>query len=154
MVGPESEKTALVRHSSRVFVTAASLEVPFLTVVIRKSYGLGAMAMAGGGFRVPFFGVSWPTGEFGGMGLEGSVKLGYRKELEAIENLEERRQLYDDLVAKAYEHGKALSSAMNFEIDDVIDPFDTRKWIVAALESMRPPTSWRKRKKSRFIDTW
>jgi acetyl-CoA carboxylase carboxyltransferase component len=154
MVGPESEKTALVRHSSRLFVTAVSLEVPLLTVVIRKSYGLGALAMAGGGFRMPFFVVSWPTGEFGGMGLEGQVKLGYRKELEAIDDLDERRALYDKLVAKAYEAGKALSSAAAFEIDDAIDPVDTRKWIVAALESAAPATPWRERTDIRFIDTW
>lgn len=155
MVGPEAEKTALVRHSARMFVTAASMEVPVLTVVLRKSYGLGAMAMGAGAFRVPFFVVSWPTGEFGGMGLEGAVKLGYRKELEAIQDLDERKRTFEKMVAAAYERGKALSVATNFEIDDVIDPADTRRWIVAALEAVeasdRIPF---RRRKPRFIDTW
>ena len=92
MVGPEVEKTALVRHCSRMFVVGASLTVPFFTIVLRKGYGLGAQAMAGGSFHAPIFTVAWPTGEFGGMGLEGAVKLGYRKELAAIEDPAERTQ--------------------------------------------------------------
>ena len=91
MVGPEVEKTALVRHCSRLFVTGANLSVPFGTIVLRKAYGLGAQAMAGGSFHAGTFAISWPTGEFGGMGLEGAVKLGYRKELEAIADPAERR---------------------------------------------------------------
>ena len=90
MVGPEAEKTALVRHVSRMFVVGASLTVPFFTIVLRKGYGLGAQAMAGGSFKAPLFTVAWPTGEFGGMGLEGAVRLGFRKELEAIEDPAER----------------------------------------------------------------
>lgn len=156
MVGPEAEKSGLVRHSSRVFVTAASLDVPVFTVFLRKSYGLGAMAMAAGSFRVPMFAVAWPTGEFGGMGLEGSVKLGYRKELEAIADLDERKKAYDKMVAAAYEKGKAISSAMNFEIDDVIDPMDTRRWVSAAMGAAKldGPPIWKKKRKPRFIDTW
>ena len=92
MVGPEVEKTALVRHVSRMFVTGASLTVPFFTIVLRKGYGLGAQSMAGGSFKAPIFTVAWPTGEFGGMGLEGAVRLGYRKELEAIEDEDEARR--------------------------------------------------------------
>ena len=153
MVGPEVEKTALVRHCCRLFVTGANLTVPFFTVVLRKSYGLGAQAMAGGSFRAPFFTVSWPTGEFGGMGLEGAVKLGYRNELAAIEDPVERTALFDKMVAQAYEHGKALNTASLFEIDDVIDPVDTRKWIVGALKSI-PPKAPREGKKRPNIDTW
>src|SRR4029453_14047918 len=109
MVGPEAEKTALVRHVSRLFVTGANLTVPFFTIVLRKGYGLGAQAMAGGSFKAPIFTVAWPTGEFGGMGLEGAVKLGYRKELAAIEDPPARPKLFEEMVARMYEHGKAGS---------------------------------------------
>jgi acetyl-CoA carboxylase carboxyltransferase component len=154
MVGPAAEETALVRHVSRMFVTGASLSVPFFTVVLRKGYGLGAQAMAGGSFKAPLFTVAWPTGEFGGMGLEGAVKLGFRKELEAVSNEQERQQLFEEMVARMYEHGKALNSASHFEIDDVIDPVDTRRWITSALSAAgaRPtPTTGKKRP---YIDTW
>jgi acetyl/propionyl-CoA carboxylase alpha subunit len=153
MVGPEVEKTALVRHCSRLFVTGANLTVPFFTIVLRKGYGLGAQAMAGGSFKAPIFTVAWPTGEFGGMGLEGSVKLGFRNELAAITDPAERKRRYDEMVARAYEHGKALSTASFFEIDDVIDPADSRRWITSALRSV-PPTPPREGKKRPNIDTW
>ncbi len=153
MVGPEHEKTALVRHCCRMFVTGASLTVPFFTIVLRKSYGLGAQGMAGGSFKAPAFAVSWPTGEFGGMGLEGAVKLGYRKELEAETDPHKRKELYEQLVAKMYESGKALSTATYFEIDDVIDPAESRRWIMAALRSSPPPAP-RTEKKRPCIDTW
>jgi acetyl-CoA carboxylase carboxyltransferase component len=153
MVGPEVEKTALVRHASRMFVTGASLTVPFFTIILRKGYGLGAQTMAGGGFKRPLFTVAWPTGEFGGMGLEGAVKLGYRKELAAIEDPAERRALFEKMVAKMYEVGKAVSVASHFEIDDVIDPAESRKWIVTALESA-PRTAPRTGKKRPCIDCW
>lgn len=152
MVGPEIEKTALVRHCSRLFVIGTNLTVPFLTVITRKAYGLGAIAMAAGSFKEPLFTVSWPTGEFGGMGLEGQVKLGYRKELMAIDDLEERRRFFDDHVAQAYERGKALNEAVVFGVDDTIDPADTRRWISNALGSYRPqPRNGRKRP---GIDAW
>src|SRR6202008_3722771 len=106
MVGPEVEKTALVRHAARMFVTAGSLTVPFFTIVLRKGYGLGAQAMAGGSFKAPLFCVSWPTGEFGGMGLEGAVKLAFRKELAAITDADERKRAFDAMVAAAYRYGK------------------------------------------------
>ena len=106
MVGPEAEKTALVRHCSRLFVTGANLTVPFFTIVLRKGYGLGAQAMAGGSFKAPLFTVAWPTGEFGGMGLEGAVRLGFRNELDAIEDPAERTALFEQMVARAYEHGQ------------------------------------------------
>ncbi|MDK3019312.1 carboxyl transferase domain-containing protein [Pseudodonghicola sp. IC7] len=153
MVGPEIEKTALVRHCSRLFVIGSNLEVPTCTFVLRKAYGLGAQAMAGGSFRAPNFVVSWPTGEFGGMGLEGAVKLGYRKELEAVADPEERKALYDKMVAHMYERGKALSTATMFEIDTVIDPAETRVWIGMMLESA-PPRVPRAGKKRPWVDTW
>jgi acetyl-CoA carboxylase carboxyltransferase component len=153
MVGPEAEKTALVRHVSRLFVVGASLTVPFFTIVLRKGYGLGAQAMAGGSFKAPLFTVSWPTGEFGGMGLEGAVKLGYRKELAALEDPAERKALFDQMVARMYEVGKATSYATAFEIDDVIDPADSRARILAALRAAPPPAS-RTGKKRPCVDTW
>ncbi len=139
MVGPEHEKLALVRHCCRPFVIGANLTVPVFTVVLRKAYGLGAQGMAGGGFHAPNFAVAWPTAEFGGMGLEGAVKLGYRNELAAIEDPEERRRVYEAKVAGMYDQGKALTAAELFEIDDVIDPADTRRWVVAGLRSAPPP---------------
>ena len=153
MVGPQAEYEATVRHASRMFVTSASVTVPFMTVVLRKGYGLGAQAMAGGSFKAPVFCVSWPTGEFGGMGLEGFVKLGYRKELESIEDPEERIAYYEEMVAKLYENGKAVSTATFFELDDVIDPAETRTWISMALKSA-PPAGFRDGKKRPMIDTW
>jgi acetyl-CoA carboxylase carboxyltransferase component len=153
MVGPEVEKTALVRHCSRLFVTGANLSIPFCTVVLRKAYGLGAQAMAGGCFHTPLFSVAWPTGEFGGMGLEGSVKLGFRNELAAIAGPAERKALYDKMVAEAYARGKALSTATYFEIDEVIDPAETRRWILTALRNcpIRPRDG---RKQRPNVDAW
>ena len=153
MVGPEAEKTALVRHCCRLYVTGSSVTVPMFTVVLRKSYGLGAQAMAAGSFHAPFFAVSWPTGEFGGMGLEGAVKLGYRKELAAIGDPAERMARYEEMVAAMYEQGKALNTATVFEVDDVIDPRDTRRWIVEGLRACPPPAP-RRGKKRPCIDTW
>ena len=153
MVGPEAEKSGLVRHVSRMFVNARSVTVPTGTIVLRKAYGLGAQAMASGGFKFPMFTISWPTGEFGGMGLEGAVKLGYRKDLEAINDPEEREQAYQNLVEKMYEAGKGLSMADHFEIDDVIDPQDSRQWVMAALRAAGPGEE-RASKKRPMIDTW
>ncbi|MCC7363949.1 MAG: carbamoyl-phosphate synthase large subunit, partial [Dehalococcoidia bacterium] len=153
MVGPEVEKTALVRHCSRLFVTGANLTIPHMTVVIRKGYGLGAQAMAGGSFKEPFFTVSWPTGEFGGMGLEGQVKLGFRNELAAIEDPAARLKRYEELVARAYERSKAIQSAVSFGVDDVIDPADTRRWVLSGLDSVRTAPR-RHGKKRANIDTW
>jgi acetyl/propionyl-CoA carboxylase alpha subunit/acetyl-CoA carboxylase carboxyltransferase component len=153
MVGPEAEKTALVRHCCRLYVIGANVTVPFFTVVLRKAYGLGAQAMAGGGFHAPFFAVSWPTGEFGGMGLEGAVKLGYRNKLAAIADPVERKRTYEEMVAAMYEKGKALNTAALFEIDDVIDPADTRRWVMAGLRSAPPPPP-SAGKKHPWIDAW
>ncbi len=150
MVGPEAEKTALVRHVCRMFVTGAAMTVPLYSVVLRKGYGLGAMAMVAGAFKQSALTVSWPTGEFGGMGLEGAVHLGYRKELEAESDPEAKQALFDKLLANFYDVGKALNYAMGTEIDAVIDPMDTRRWIANA--ALAAPVT---RKGSRgFVDTW
>jgi acetyl/propionyl-CoA carboxylase alpha subunit/acetyl-CoA carboxylase carboxyltransferase component len=133
MVGPEAERTAIVRRFGAMFVAGARLTVPVCAVVLRKAYGLGAMAMAAGDLRRPAITLAWPTGEFGGMGLEGAVRLGYRKELEAIEAPAARRARYEELVAEQYARGKAVSTAMAFEIDDVIDPADTRTVLTGVL---------------------
>jgi acetyl-CoA carboxylase carboxyltransferase component len=153
MVGPEIEKTAVVRHAARMFVTSANIDVPLMTVVTRKGYGLGAQAMAGGGFKATLFTVTWPTGEFGGMGLEGAVKLGYRKELQAIEDPAERAAAYDEMVENMYRRGKAVNMASHFELDDVIDPAETRHWIVRGLASI-PAKAKREGKKRPNVDTW
>lgn len=150
MVGPDIERTGLVRHAARLFVTAASLTVPLCTIVLRKGYGLGAQAMAGGSFKAPIFTVAWPTSEFGGMGLEGAVRLGYRDELAAIEDPDEQLAAYEAMVAKMYEIGKGVSMADHFEIDDVIDPVDSRRWISTALKAA-PANAGGKRP---FVDTW
>jgi acetyl-CoA carboxylase carboxyltransferase component len=153
MVGPEAEKTAIVRHVCRMFVIGASISVPFFTVVVRKGYGLGAQAMAAGGFHQPVFTVAWPTGEFGGMGLEGYVRLGFRKEMEAIADPAERQAYYEKMVAKLYENGKATSIASVLEIDEVIDPAETRRWVMAGLRSV-PKPSPRTQRKRPCVDAW
>ncbi len=153
MVGPDAEATALVRHVSRLFVTGANLTVPFGTVILRKGYGLGAQAMAGGSFKAPLFCVAWPSGEVGGMGLEGAVRLGFRNELAAIDDPVERERTFTEMVDRMYEHGKALNAASHFEIDDVIDPSDTRRWIATTF-SAAPVPSVRVGKKRPNIDTW
>lgn len=135
MVGPDAEETALVRHCSRLFVTGANLSVPMITVVTRKAYGLGAQAMMGGSTKAPLACLAWPTGEFGGMGLEGAVRLGFRKELEAVGDDSERETLFQQMVDRMYDHGKAVNVASHFEIDDVIDPVDTRRWLSTLLDA-------------------
>ena len=154
MVGPAAERTATVRHFARMFVTGANLGVPTGTVVLRKGYGLGAQAMAGGGFKAPLFTVGWPTSEFGAMGLEGAVKLGMRRELDAIPDPAERERAFEAAVAAAYDRGQGINMAAYFEIDDVIDPADTRRWIATLFE--RDSGEWWKRPgKSRpFVDAW
>jgi acetyl-CoA carboxylase carboxyltransferase component len=152
MVGPEIEKRAQVRHVCRMFVNGAHVTVPYFTVILRRGYGLGAMAMAKGGFHESIFTVAWPTGEFGGMGLEGAVKAGFKKELAAIENLEEREALYEKLVAQLYERGKAINMASYLEIDAVIDPADTRNWIIQGLKSA--PARQPQESSHSFVDPW
>ena len=150
MVGPDTEATAQVRHVSRLFIAAAHLRVPFLSVVLRKGYGLGAMGMTAGSFHSPLFTVAWPTGEFGAMGLEGAVRLGFKKELEAAPEGPDRQALYDQLVARQYDNGSAVNMAATLEIDAVIDPADTRVWLLRGLQAGRiDPTP-----QGRSIDTW
>jgi acetyl-CoA carboxylase carboxyltransferase component len=153
MVGPEAEEAALVRHAGRLFVAGASLTVPFCTVVLRKGYGLGAQAMAGGSFREPLWIGSWPTGEFGGMGLEGAVRLGYRRELEAVEDPTEREALFETMVQRSYTIGKALNVASYFEIDDVIDPAETRQRLTSVFAAA-PLAPARAGKKRPTVDPW
>jgi acetyl-CoA carboxylase carboxyltransferase component len=152
MVGPEIEHRAQVRHICRMFVVGSHLTVPFFTVFLRRGYGLGAQAMAKGGFHEPFFAVAWPTGEFGGMGLEGAVRAGFRKELEAVKDPQEREALYEKLVALAYERGKAINLASYLEIDAVIDPAETRKWITVGLKAV--PVERSDKADHDFVDTW
>lgn len=149
MVGPEIETRAQVRHVSRMFLVEAHLRVPFFAVVVRKGYGLGAMAMAGGGFHAPAFTVAWPSGEFGAMGLEGAVRLGYRKELDAVPEGAQREALYRQLVDEQYANGSAINMAATLEIDAVIDPADTRCWLARGLASTRVGP-----KTGAFIDAW
>jgi acetyl-CoA carboxylase carboxyltransferase component len=153
MVGPDHEARAAVRHVTRLFVTGANLSVPFGTVVLRKGYGLGAQGMAGGSLKAPLFCVAWPTGEFGGMNIEGAVRLGQRRELEAIDDDAERERVFREMVDHMYEQGRAVSMADHFEIDDVIDPAGTRRWITRMLETAPPPPA-RRGKKRPYVDTW
>ncbi|RZI91773.1 MAG: carbamoyl-phosphate synthase large subunit, partial [Variovorax sp.] len=150
MVGPEIEAQAQVRHVCRMFMIASHLRVPFFAVVLRKGYGLGAQAMTAGGFDAPVFTVAWPTGEFGAMGLEGAVRLGFRKELAAVAEGAERDALFKELVARQYSDGEAIHMAETLEIDAVIDPAETRAWLVRGLASAtqdaRPATP--------YVDTW
>ncbi|MBL8308719.1 MAG: carbamoyl-phosphate synthase large subunit, partial [Rubrivivax sp.] len=154
MVGPDSEKTAMVRHAARLFVNAAALRVPVASVVLRRGYGLGAMALTAGHFHAPVATCAWPSGEFGAMGLEGAVRLGFRKELEAADaqgGAGARQALFERLLAEAVQRGEALNMASHLEIDDVIDPADTRDWLArvlaAATAAPLPP-------RRGFIDAW
>ena len=149
MVGPKAEATGLVRHASRLFAVAARLRVPFFTIVLRRGYGLGAQAMAGGHFHAGVFTISWPTGEFGAMGLEGAVRLSLKKQLEALPDDAARDAMVGEAVAVAFERGKAISMASYLELDGVIDPADSRTWLVRGMDSVLPLPAER-----RFIDTW
>jgi acetyl-CoA carboxylase carboxyltransferase component len=154
MVGPAAEHTATVRHFARMFLGGANLSVPCGTIILRKGYGLGAQAMAGGGFKAPLFTIAWPTSEFGAMGLEGAVRLGMRRELEAIEDAEERERVFQVTVASAYERGRGLNMAAYGEIDDVIDPAESRRWI-ATLFDDGAEQWWQRSGKSRpYVDAW
>ncbi len=153
MVGPDHEKTALVRHCARMFNTGANLSVPLFGVVVRKAYGLGVQAMCGASALVGFFTVGWPTAEFAGMNIEGAVKLGYRKELAAIEDPEERRLEFERRVEASYERAKAVNAAAGGGLDDVIDPAETRSWIAESMKRLPKPPP-RTGKKRPYIDTW
>ena len=157
MVGPDAERSGTVRHASRLFVIGSNLRVPIISIIVRKGYGLGAQAMCGGSFHVPLLTAAWPTGEFGAMGLEGAVQLGYRKELEAIEDPAEREARYQEMVAQAYENGKALNTAAYMELDEVIDPAETRSRVIGALDiarSVERGANAADGGSSRWVDTW
>jgi acetyl-CoA carboxylase carboxyltransferase component len=137
-----------------MFLAGANLSVPSGTIILRKGYGLGAQAMAGGGFKAPLFTVAWPTSEFGAMGLEGAVRLGMRRELEAIDDEDERGRAFEAAVAAAYERGKGLSMASYGEIDDVIDPADSRRWIATLFDDAAQQWWQRPAKKRPYVDAW
>jgi acetyl/propionyl-CoA carboxylase alpha subunit/acetyl-CoA carboxylase carboxyltransferase component len=149
MVGPDHERQALVRHSVRLFNIGANVTTPVFGVMVRKAYGLGVQAMIGGAAYVPFFTVAWPTAEFAGMNIDGAVKLSARRELAAIEDPEERIAAYDRRVAQGYETARAINSGARY----VVDPADTRAWVVRGLKSL-PPTAPRTGKKRPYVDTW
>jgi acetyl/propionyl-CoA carboxylase alpha subunit len=153
MVGPDAERTALVRHSVRMFNAGANFTAPMFCVVVRKSYGLGALAMIGGGGGMGFFQVGWPTSEYAGMNIEGEIKLGYRRELAAIADPEERRKEFERRVAEEYEKAKAVNAGSGVGLDDVIDPAETRDWIVSGLKQVGPPPP-RPGKKHPYVDPW
>jgi acetyl-CoA carboxylase carboxyltransferase component len=151
MVGPAAEATGLVRHASRMLLAGAALRVPLIAVVLRRGYGLGAQAMVGGSLHEPLLAVAWPTAHLGPMGLEGAVRLALRKELEAIDGEDEREQRVRDLTAAAEENARALNAAALFELDDVIDPAETRGLIASTLRAAAresPPRG------ERFVDAW
>jgi acetyl-CoA carboxylase carboxyltransferase component len=152
MVGPDAEAEALVRRASRLLVAGAAIRVPFVAVILRRGYGLGAQAMVAGSLHEPLLTVAWPSAHLGPMGLEGAVRLGLRKELEAIEDDAAREERVREVTAVAQENAKAINAAMLFEIDDVIDPAETRELIAATLAAASgpaPPTHGH-----RFVDTW
>lgn len=149
MVGPEIEETGQVAHISRLFLAGAHFGQPLVTVILRKAYGLGAMAMAGGGFDRPHYCCAWPTGEVGAMGLEGAVKLGHRDLLASIADPTEREIEYQRLVAELYKNGSALNAASLLEFDAVIDPAQTREEIIRALATAGPCTPG-----GRYVDAW
>lgn len=151
MVGPEIEKTALVRHSGRILINLASSDVPFMTVILRKAYGLGGYVMGMRGLD-PAFCVGWPTAEFGGMGLEGAVNITHRRELEAARDEGERAEIHRRATEELKRRNTALAVAGKFEIDDVIDPAETRRYIAATLAALPPPLPRAGRK--RAIDAW
>ena len=153
MVGPEVEKTGLVRHCSRLFVTGANLESPRFSVILRKGYALGSIAVMTGSGRAPIFTVTWPDGEFGGMNLESGVLLSNRDALAQIEDIDERAAAYDEMVESAYERSSALNAGSVFGVDDVIDPAETRRWIVDGLLSV-PESEPLRRGRRTFLDTW
>ncbi len=135
MVGPASEEQGAVRRMAQLFIAGAKLNTSLVTIFLRKGYGLGAMAMAGGSFHKPIYSAAWPSGEFGGMGLEGAVRLGFKKELAAMPDDAQREALFTELVEKMYEQGKATEAAAHLEIDAVIDPANTRDLIIKAFNS-------------------
>lgn len=156
MVGPDAEETATVRHFARLFVLGGHMTIPIVTVVVHTTYGLGAMGMAAGSMYNTSAAVAWPTGEFGGMNLEGAVRIAARNELSAITDPDERQRAYDEMVAAAYAQGNALNAASYLEIDEVIDPADTRDIIAAAAlgGTSNAGGSWANPQRRTGVDTW
>jgi acetyl-CoA carboxylase carboxyltransferase component len=152
MVGPEAEATGLVRRASRLLVAGAALRVPLVAVVLRRAYGLGAQAMAGGSLHEPLLTVAWPGAHLGPMGLEGAVRLALRKELAEVADEAEREQRVRDLTAAAEANAGALNAATLFELDDVVDPAETRALIARTLAAAGD--SHRDAPPHRFVDTW
>lgn len=152
MVGPDSEQEGAVRRMSSLFVTAASLTVPVATVFLRRGYGLGAMAMAAGSFHAPVCSLAWPSGEFGAMGLEGAVKLGFKKELAAVAEGADRDKLFAELLKKMQEQGRAEEAAAFLEIDAVIDPAATRARLIKAFATASSD-ALNSGQKRNFVDT-
>lgn len=152
MVGPEAEATGLVRHASRLLVAGAALRVPLVAVILRRGYGLGAQAMMGGSLHEPLLTLAWPTAHLGPMGLEGAVRLALRKELDAIADDGEREQRIRDLTQAAERNAQALNAAALFEIDDVIDPTETRSLIASTLGAAAQ--GGEPARLGRFVDTW
>jgi acetyl-CoA carboxylase carboxyltransferase component len=153
MVGPEAEASGLVRLASRLLLAGAALRVPLIAVILRRGYGLGAQAMTGGSMHEPLLTLAWPSAHLGPMGLEGAVRLALRKELEAIADEGEREQRVRDLTAAAEENAKALNAAALFEIDDVIDPAETRALIASTLAAARAHPAARDNRQ-RYVDAW
>ena len=153
MVGIDSERDGAVRKMSRLLVAGASINVPLVNIILRKAYGLGAMAMAGGGFTKPVYLAAWPSGECGGMGLEGAVQLGFKKELAAVQDPVEKQALFDELLQMMYDKGKATEAAAFLEFDAVIDPLDTRAMIIRALAAaaLQEQPAGRRRN---MVDVW
>jgi acetyl-CoA carboxylase carboxyltransferase component len=151
MVGPEAEATGLVRHTSRLLVAAGALQVPLVAVILRRAYGLGAQAMTGGSLREPVLTVAWPSAHLGPMGLEGAVRLALRRDLDAIADAQERERRVRELTALAQDNARALNAAALFELDDVIDPADTRALVTATFAAA---TATPQERRDRFVDTW
>ncbi len=153
MIGPVAERTGLVRHCSRPFVVGANLTVPVFAVLVRKAYGLGRQSMLGGSMRAPNFTVAWPGAEYGSMGLEGQVKAGRKRELEAIADPEERETAFRGMVDKLFAKAQAVNAATTFSIDEVLDPAETREWLISGIRSLAPE-ALAKRERRSHIDTW
>ncbi len=151
MIGRETEATALVRHSARVLTANTNATTPFMTVVLRKAYGVGMYVMGSLAIR-PSLLVGWPTAELGSMGLEGAAKIVHRKALEALPDEKARRAREREIADDLLRQNTALTMARRFEVDDIIDPAETRAAVVRFLTSLPPvhPRTGRKR----IVDNW
>jgi acetyl/propionyl-CoA carboxylase alpha subunit len=151
MVGPAADNGGLVRHASRTMLAVSTLSVPVAAIITRRAYGIGGMVMLGGNSRGASVVVAWPSAELGPMGHEGTIRLSHGAELDAMTDPEARKRRFDELVAELYDRGGAINVASAFEIDDVIDPAESRRLILATFDSglaSRPP------KQRPFLDVW